>query len=133
LRTRFSTPSSTTVSKICGVALFSASCSSQPALRRAVPHSEVPAAVPANGAASTDQEAISTVWRTRVAVPITSAANASMSAAGIHGAPSRAVMSDGSRSSGCTSRSAATLRAYSGSRSAAAAAIASLVRTAPER
>ena len=55
------------VSKICGVALFSASCSSQPALRRAVPHSEVPAAVPANGAVSTDQEAISTVCRTRVA------------------------------------------------------------------
>src|SRR5271166_4979712 len=60
-RTRFSTPSSMMVSKICGVALFNASCSSQPALRRDVPHSEVPAAVPMNGAMSTDQEAITGV------------------------------------------------------------------------
>ena len=53
--------------------------------------------------------------RTRVLVLIASAANASMSAAEIHGAPRRAVMSDGRRSSGCTRRSAATLRVYWGS------------------
>jgi hypothetical protein len=42
------------VSKICGVALFSESCSSQPALRRAVPHSELPAAVPAKSQSARD-------------------------------------------------------------------------------
>ena len=46
----------------------------------------------------------------RVAVPMTSATKASISAAGIQGAPSRAVMSDGRKSSGWTRRSAATLR-----------------------
>ena len=65
-----------------------------------MPHSEVPAAVPAKGAVSTDQAAISTVCRTRVAVAITSAAKSSTSAAGTQGAPSLAVISDGNRSLG---------------------------------
>src|ERR1019366_992398 len=121
------------ISKICGVALFSASCSNQPALRRAVPHSEVPAAVNANGAVSTDQTAISTVCRTCVSVLMTSTTKASISAGGIHGAPNRAVMSDGRRSSGWTSLSAATLRAYWGSRSAAASAMTSFGADGPRQ
>ena len=59
LRTRRSLPSTISVSKICGVALFSASCSNAPAWRRGVPHSEVPAALPMKRLPSTDQDASS--------------------------------------------------------------------------
>ena len=110
LSTRFSTPSSTTMSWICGVPLFRASCSSRPACRRGVPQSEVPAALPAKAQTSSDQVASRSLCSTLVVVRITSAAKASTTSVGIHGVPSRAVMSEGRRSSGCTSRRAATLR-----------------------
>ena len=42
-------------------------------------------------------------------------------------------MSDGRKSSGCTPRNAATLQAYRASIEADASAIASLVRTDPDR
>ena len=80
---------------LCGVALLRASCSSCPACRREVPHSEVPATVPTKAEASTVQVANSTVCQMRTSAPITSRAKASMTSVGIQGAPGRAVMSDG--------------------------------------
>ena len=57
----------------------------------------------------------------RIAAPIISCTKATTSEAGIHGAPSRAVISDGRRSAGWTSCSARTLRSKAGSSAAAAA------------
>ena len=131
--TRFSAPSSTTVSQICGVALFSASCSRVPAWRRGVPQPDVPAAVPAKALPSTDQVASASVCWTRTAAPITCVANASTTSVGIQGAPSRGGDVGGFQVIGCTSRSASTLRRYCGSSAAAASAVSSLLRTAPDR
>ena len=71
------------------------------------------------------------MWWIVISASIVSLTKATMSAAGIQGAPRRAVMSEGRRSGGCTRSSAATLRSKAGSSSAAAAAAASLERTAP--
>ena len=76
-----------------------------------MPHSEVAEASPAKRLISMLQCATSTVCRTTVVTPITSRMKSAMSLAGNHGAPSRAVMSEGRRSSGCTRSRAATLRA----------------------
>jgi hypothetical protein len=59
---------------------------------------------------STVHAATSTVRRIVLATPMISALNASTSPAGIHGAPSRAVMSEGTRSFSCTRVRASTSR-----------------------
>ena len=69
----------------------------------------------------------------RISAPIVSLTKATTSAAGIHGLPRRAVMSEGLRSAGCTSRNALTFRLNAGSSSAAAMAADSFVRTGPDR
>lgn len=82
------------MSKICGVALFSASCSSQPAFRRGVPHSDMPAAVPTNGEISTVRVEVSTVCHTRVRLPISLRGEGFDVGGGNPRCPRRAVMSE---------------------------------------
>jgi hypothetical protein len=70
----------------------------------------VPAALHSSWRAFTVQHASSGVWWMVMSASIVSFTKAMMSAAGIQGAPSRAVMSDGRRSAGWTRLSASTLR-----------------------
>ena len=99
------------VSNICGVLPLRASCRRLVALHRAVPQVDVPAALLPNVADTTVQVASASLWRIDAVPSITSPMNASITSSGSHGAPRRAVMSDGSRSVGCTRDSASTLRA----------------------
>src|SRR5260370_33383452 len=68
--------------RVDGMQRMSASCSSSPAWRRGVPHSEVPAAVPATPEPPPRQKAISTVGRTRTRGVMASGAEDSRVAGG---------------------------------------------------
>ncbi len=101
---------------------------------RLVPHSELRATecrLPTRNA--TAQRPMPARRSTSTSAPSTSAQKDSTSAAGIHGTPSRAVISLGSSWRGSTSSRAATLAAKRPSTAAADLATSSLARTLPDR